>query len=113
MSSTKLHTCDCGKIFQNIRSLKRHMNAKHNDVMKIKKCCIDKCRKMYCRNDYLTEHLVRVHNMQRIEAATCVNKLKYTEIPRADFMRDRSHTKGHVQEELSVDENSADLNLDN
>ena len=55
--------------------------------------CVDHCNKMmFCRIDYLREHLIRVHtrNKTRTEATACVHKLQYTEIQRTDFVINRS-----------------------
>ena len=88
------------------------MNARHNDVVKVKKCCVGQCDKMYCRSDYLRDHLSRVHKMTRTEATACVHKLPFTKIPRTDFVKNRPNVKGTTQERVDNVKNSEQLNFD-
>ena len=74
MNSTQLYKCDYGKFFHN-KNLKRHMNARHNDVVKVKKYkYVDQCDNMFCRSDNLRDQLIRVHETTRTEATACVHK---------------------------------------
>ena len=70
------------------------------------------CDKMFCRSDYLRDHLIRVHETTRTEATACVHKLQFTEIPRTDCLKNRSNAKGSTEEKVDNIKNSEQLNFD-